>query len=96
MNEEQFERLVSAFESIAKSLSRWSEVSFPEKKTPEPMTITRVPTEEDKAREAQGDTDEPIEEWIDIGIGPREQRIIDAEDKESKKMAEGNPEKTGN
>ena len=73
MTEELFERLVIAVEIIAKSFERWKEVSFPEKKTPTEATVTRIKTEEDLAREAQGASDEPIEEWI----GLREQRFAD-------------------
>ena len=74
MNEEQEERLVAAFESIAQSLKRWIENTYPEKKTPRDAKLTYIKTEDEKLREeiSGEDAHAPIEEWI----GFREKREV--------------------
>ena len=85
MTPEQEERLVTAIEGISTALTRIAGVEeriskrkYPERKTPDPATITRVKTEEDLAREDLGDTgEESLEDWLDINdIGPREREFI--------------------
>jgi len=80
MNEETEERLTVAFERIADALVRLATLSenryvrdFPTKKAPQDVTLTRVPNEEDRLREDQGDTGETLEEWIGI----REKTVIE-------------------
>jgi len=80
MNEQTEERLTVAFERIADSLERLATLSenryqheFPTRKVPQDVTLTRVPTEEDRIREDQGASDEPLEEWIGI----REKAVIE-------------------
>ena len=86
------ERLIAALESIAISLRRWVDGAYPEKKAVREAVVTHVPTEEDRALEAQGAGDDPIEEWI----GLREQRFrAEKEGKAEKAVAAGDAEKAG-
>lgn len=87
MNDIEFsERYVAAHELLARSLARLADltenrfnIDFPKKRDPQDVTLTRVPTEEDKLRERQGSSDEPIEEWIGI----REKQVIEGTKGES-------------
>jgi hypothetical protein len=77
MTSEQEERLVSAFESIASTFTRWYDRQFPNitVRTEEEKlaTFTKIPSEEDRLRESLGDTGEATtEEWI----GLREKEFI--------------------
>lgn len=70
------ERLVVTFESIGKSLEGLHEEAkragsryWPEPREPREAIVTRIPTEEDKAKENQGRIDESvsIDDWLDFG-----------------------------
>lgn len=73
-------RAVDALEVIGKSLARLADVAenhfnkrYPVKREAPEVTVTHVPNEEDRIREAQGDTGEAtVEEWI----GNREGRFL--------------------
>jgi hypothetical protein len=77
MNENQMERLVIAFENIATSLEGLHNVAqaeFSKKyavKVWKEAKIGHIKTEEELLRESQGDTGEPLEEWL----GPREKEL---------------------
>lgn len=80
MDDNREERLTLAFERIADSLVKLATLSenrfdkdFPAKKVPQDVTLTRIPNEEDRIREDQGDTGETLEEWIGI----REKAVIE-------------------
>ena len=70
------ERLVVTFESIGKSLEGLNGTAkgaanrfWPEPREPREPVVSRIPTEEDKAKENQGriDESESIEDWLSIG-----------------------------
>jgi hypothetical protein len=85
------QRGITAFESIAHSLAgiNVSMQKFARKYAPEPRrqedareaVVSRVPTDEDRAKEAQGASNKPIGEWFDLDdneeeeIGPREKQL---------------------
>lgn len=90
MDGNHFERLVVAFESIAQSLEGIYETKQREfaKRWPEPKpvreaVVTRIPTEEDQIREAQGVDGKSLEEWLQIPgddaefIGEREREFLE-------------------
>lgn len=81
-------RFVSAFERIAISLEGINEThrqqfqrQYPEKREVREAILSRVPSEEDRLREEQGASSQPIDEWLgeldeetkqDIGVRERE------------------------
>jgi hypothetical protein len=83
MNAFQTERQVEALESLAVSFSRIADALeglngqvksagnryWPEPREPKEAVVSRIPTEEDKAKENQGMLDEsiPIDAWLDLG-----------------------------
>jgi DNA-directed RNA polymerase subunit L len=78
MNENQTERLVNAFEQIAEALTRRAtldaarfEIEHPPRREPKDVTITKPKDDEDRLREAQGSTDEDLDEWT----GRREKEL---------------------
>jgi len=91
MNEDQMERLVKSFEHLAETLGdlcviqkRRYDRDYPEQRKPREAVTSHVKTEEDLAKERQGDTDEPIREWLggfeDEGfIGEREKAFLEEE-----------------
>jgi len=110
------ERGITAFESVAHSLAglNVSVQKLARKYAPEPRrqedareaVVSRVPTEDDKAKEAQGASDKPIGEWFNLDdddeeeeIGPREKQIREQQrraqaEKESRSDT-GSPEEAG-
>ena len=71
--ERLLERFVVAAESIAANLERLYsleskrlEYEYPPKHEPSEPIITKLPTEEDRLREEQGETDETLEDWFNI------------------------------
>ncbi len=88
MTLEQEERLVAAFESIGESfdfiagtletmshtLQAHHEKTFPTRKPPVDATISHILTEEERLREDQGASDEPIDQWT--RLGPREEAYL--------------------
>lgn len=103
------ERLVIAFESIAKSLAGIDEsvkkaISkySPEPREPRQAVVTRVPNEDDRNRSAQGASEEPIKEWLaDLGgefIGEREKAFLEEQKRQqnaSAKASSKGKQKTG-
>ena len=82
MTEAHEERLVIAFEQIARALTGIYDTQkkglakrWPERGEVREAVVTRVPTAEDLVREAHGASEESIEEWI----GLREQEFIKSE-----------------
>lgn len=78
MTPEQDERLVAAFEGIARHLDRLAAVGESEfrkkylrRQRPKEATLTRVLTDEDKIRQDQGASEETLDRWLTLG--PREQ-----------------------
>lgn len=68
------ERLADSFEMIAKLLAQFYEKMYPPKHEPRDVTLTHIPTQEDRIKEAQGSTSETTDEWLDIG--PREREYL--------------------
>ena len=73
MTEGHDERLTAAFEKIAAALDRIAEGMFPVKQLGREAVVTHIPTEEDLAKQEQGYSEEPIEEWI----GLREKEFVE-------------------
>lgn len=86
------ERLVRAWEDIARSLGRIATIGqafydklYPEKREYREAIVTRVPTREDKIKERQGANDSTLADWLanvadedqEEGIGPRERAFLD-------------------
>lgn len=77
-----FEKLAAAAEGLNEIQRRTFEKTFPERKEARDAILTRVPSEEDRLREAQGASGESLEEWLgeldedqrkeDIGVRERE------------------------
>lgn len=94
MTPEQEERLVAAFEriaeafdfvagsidSIAKTQLKDFAKRYPAKQKNVKATVTHVKTEEEKLREAQGQSDETLDEWTTLTEetpGPREKKWLE-------------------
>ena len=73
MNDLALERIANAFERIALSLDKIAEGMFPVKQLGREAVVTHIPTEEDIAKQEQGYSEEPIEEWI----GLREKEFVE-------------------
>ena len=96
MHPSQAERLVVAWEGLAKELGDLNETvrtaiakQWPEPKPVREAITSRIPTVEDKIKAQTGNTDGPIEEWLgefdaDDEIGPREWAYLEAQAKQSK------------
>lgn len=88
MTKEQEERLVAAWEGVARGLGDLNETArsaiskqWPEARQPREAVITRLPTAEDKIKAQTGNTDGPVDEWLgefdpEEDIGPREKEFI--------------------
>lgn len=96
MTKDQEERLVSAWEGIAKGLGDLNEAarSAISKQWPDPRerreaVVTKLETPEEKRKRETGNTTGPIEEWLgefddEQGeIGPRERAFLDSQAKQS-------------
>jgi hypothetical protein len=89
MTKEQEERLVAAWEAMAKGLGEFNEIArtaigkqWPEARTPREATVTKLPTAEEKLKKQTGNTEGPVEEWLgefdpEEEIGPREKEFIE-------------------
>jgi hypothetical protein len=113
MNKDQNDRLVVAWELIAKSLggiheeiSRAGKRFWPEPGQQKEAVLTRVETEEDRAKKRLGLADEsiPINEWLDLGdpesdayIGERTAQWLRDHPKENKeaKIVDAGSEESG-
>jgi hypothetical protein len=88
MTKEQEERLVIAWEGVAKGLGALHEIArtaigkqWPESKPTREAVVSRLLTAEDKLKEQTGNTDGPIQEWLEEfdpeeEIGPREREFL--------------------
>jgi len=74
------ERVVKSMEKIADALERAYPVRKEKGSAVAEAVVTHVPTEEDRIRENQGASTEPIEEWM----GLREKEIVNREKDHSK------------
>lgn len=95
MTEDQEERLVSAWEGIAKGLGDLHEAArssiskqWPEAKERREAIVSRVPTAEDKIKQKTGNTDGPVDEWLgefdpEEELGPREKEFLAGQAKQS-------------
>ena len=89
MTEEQEERYVKALEfavgalaSIARTMEADYDRRYPPPKKPTEPTITHIKTDDELLREELGETGEKTtEDWIDIGIGPREREFLEEDKK---------------
>lgn len=88
MTRDQEERLVTAWEGIAKGLGDLNEAArsaiskqWPEARERREAVVTKLPTPEEKRKQATGNTIGSIEEWIgefdpEEEIGPREKEFL--------------------
>ncbi len=91
MTEDQQERLVAAWEGVARGLGELNETArraiskqWPDSRERSDAIVTRIPTAEDKIRAQTGNTTEPIEEWLSgfdddddkEEMGPREKEFL--------------------
>jgi hypothetical protein len=112
VNENQINRLVVSFERIGIALEGLHEEAkragkrfWPEPGQQREAVLTRVETEEDRAKKRLGLADEsiPINEWLDLGdtgeeyIGERTAQWLRDHPKESKeaKIVDAGPEASG-
>ncbi len=91
-------RLVEALEGIAFQFARWCTIAetrlaheYPTKPVPRDARVTRLPTAEEKLRAEQGQTNEPLADWMRIepDIGPREREIVERSKTEKEKRKAG-------
>jgi hypothetical protein len=99
------ERFVVAWEKIAGALGdlnetyrRHFEKLYPERKEFRDAVVSRVPTQEDRIREAQGASGKPLDEWLSEVedeeaesefVGVREREWLDAQKREDKGAEKG-------
>jgi hypothetical protein len=88
VTKDQEERLVAAWEGIAKGLGDLNETArsaisqqWPDVREPREAVVSRIPTPEEKARAQTGNTTGPIGEWLgefepEEEIGPREKEFL--------------------
>jgi len=85
VTKDQEERLVAAWEALAKGLGELNEIArtaiaklWPEPRERRDAVISKLPTEEDKLKKETGNTDGPVAEWLSEfddeqgEVGPRE------------------------
>lgn len=104
MTKDQEERLVVAWEGVARGLGAINEIArsaiskqWPESRERREAVVTKLPTPEEKLQEQTGNTTGPIEQWLgefdpEEEIGPREREFL-ASSKVSPKA--GRPDTTG-
>jgi len=68
-----FEKIAAAMEGLNETYRRHYERLYPERTQVREAVVTHVPTEEDKIREAQGASDQPLEDWLTDIQGEEEQ-----------------------
>lgn len=93
MDERVMERILRTFEKIAGALEDLSVIQhrryirdYPERKEPRDLVLTHVKTEEDIVKERQGNSDEPLDQWLGgyeepEYIGARERAFLEEERK---------------
>src|SRR5271170_1332486 len=92
MSEDQFERLVLAWERIAKALEGLNDTDkkrlakeYPRRRTVREAVVTRVKNEEDRLREHQGASNQPLNNWLsDIADEEDEEEFIGVREREFK------------
>jgi hypothetical protein len=73
-----FEQIATAIGGISEAYKKQVERQYPDRQQFREAKVTRVPSEEDRIREAQGASDAPIDQWLgedieeDIGVRERE------------------------
>ena len=99
MNTKQEERLVAAWEGLARGLGELNEIvrtavgkQWPEAREPREAIVTRLPSAEDKLKAQTGNTDGPVEDWLgefdaEEEIGPRERAWRESHDGQAKSSA---------
>ena len=71
---------ILGFGGIGKTLELDYAKKYPTPRGPTEPTVTHVKTAEELLRESLGETGEKTtEDWLDIGIGPREREFLDKE-----------------
>ena len=84
-----FEKIAFALEGLNETYRQIYEKQFPERREVREAVVSRVPTEEDRIREAQGASNMSIGDWLsDIAeqednIGVREREWIETHPQES-------------
>ena len=82
-----FEKIGAALEGLNETYRRHYERSYPERREVREAVVTRVQTEEDRIREAQGSSSKPLDQWLsDVEdeeeghefVGVREREWLDA------------------
>jgi hypothetical protein len=88
LTKDQDERLVTAWEGIAKGLGDLNEIArtaigkqWPDPRKPREATLTKLPTPEEKRQQETGNSTGPVEEWLgefdtEEEIGPREKEFL--------------------
>ena len=89
MNNAQSERLVDAWERIAKAIEglrneakKAGERYWPEHREQREAIVSRIPTAEDEAKRNLGLTNQPIEEWLTDLDTPDEDEFIGERERE--------------
>jgi hypothetical protein len=86
-------QMAMAIHSIARTMEIDLQKRYPEKTAPRDVTISYIPTAEERLREEQGQTGEPtLTDWTSIGW--REQNVIRREEEaeaERRRVARRNP-----
>jgi len=75
-----FEKIATALEGLDETYKRHYNRQYPEKGPVREAIVTRVPTKEDRIKEAHGASDRPIDDWLeelegqdeDLGVRERE------------------------
>jgi len=95
MTKEQEERLVVAWEAMAKGVGELNEIArsaiskqWPDARERRAAVVTTIPSAEDKIKEQTGNTSGSVEEWLgefdpEEEIGPREKEFIARQAKKS-------------
>lgn len=98
-----FEKIAGALEGLNETYRRQYEKQYPERRETREAVITRVPSEEDKIREAQGGGDQPLADWLSEVedeeqesqfIGVRERAWLDAQDAQKREGGDEGAEKS--
>lgn len=83
-----FEKIAAALEGMDETYRRHLDKLYPERREVREALITRVPNEEDRLREAQGSSGQPLDQWLsevedeeegNEFIGVREREWLDAQ-----------------
>jgi hypothetical protein len=87
------EKIALALEGIHETRRQQFQRQYPERREVREAKVTRVPSEEDRIREAQGASDAPLDEWLseivqeedeEQFIGVRERGWLDAQGQDTR------------